>query len=94
MNKLNEYRKAILAALLAFLTVVSTSLDHDGITAKEWVSAAIAAVVALMAVWAVPNAPPTNDGPDDGGYGLIEVLLAIFIILVIVIVLFKLVGDN
>jgi hypothetical protein len=51
-----EYAKAITAAVVAFLTALGVALP-DGITPPEWVAVALATVVALGAVWAVPNAP-------------------------------------
>jgi hypothetical protein len=53
--------KAIVGALVAGLTALLPVLD-DGVTAAEWVTAAVAFLVALGVVWAVPNAPaePTS----------------------------------
>lgn len=47
--------KAIVGALVAGLTSLHQSLDDGGIVSQEWVAAGIAALVALAAVWAVPN---------------------------------------
>ena len=54
--------KAIVGALIAGLTSIVTALDDGDITNQEWVTAVIAAAVALGVVWAVPNKPETADG--------------------------------
>lgn len=50
-----RYAKAITGAAVAGLSVVATSMADDKVTSAEWVGAAIATLVALGAVWAVPN---------------------------------------
>lgn len=52
-----QYAKAGIAAVVAGLSVVATSLDDGGISAQEWLYAAIALLTGLGAVWATPNAP-------------------------------------
>lgn len=54
---MRTYAKALVGALVAGLSVLQQGLDADGISAQEWMAAAIAALVALGAIWAVPNAP-------------------------------------
>lgn len=56
MSAAAAYAKAIVAALIAGLSALATALP-DGVTAAEWVTVAIAGLVALSAVWATPNAP-------------------------------------
>ncbi len=51
------YIKAILAALVAGLSALATALDNGAISAQEAVTAVIATLVALGAVYAIPNAP-------------------------------------
>lgn len=53
---MKTYAKAIVGALVAGLTALLPSLDA-GVTAAEWTTAAVAFLVALGVVWAVPNAP-------------------------------------
>jgi hypothetical protein len=53
-----RYAKAIVAALIAGLTSLQASLD-GGLTAAEGIGAGLAALVALGAVWAVPNTSTT-----------------------------------
>jgi len=57
------YAKAIVAAVIAFLTSLSTALvDGNGLNSVsdgQWVVAVIAFLTALSVVWAVPNSPPT-----------------------------------
>lgn len=53
---MSKYAKAVVGALVAGLTALLPKLD-GGVTAAEWVTAAVAFLVALGVVWAVPNAP-------------------------------------
>lgn len=57
---MSAYLKAIVGAVVAGLTALQAALDDGGITAQEGVTAAIAALVALGAVWIVPNSPGDN----------------------------------
>lgn len=50
-----KMRKAWLAALIAGLTSVATALGDDAINSGEWITAVTAFVVALGAVWGIPN---------------------------------------
>jgi hypothetical protein len=54
---MTKYAKAIVGAAVAGLTSLQAALDDGGITAQEGVTAAIATLVALGLVWAVPNTP-------------------------------------
>lgn len=47
--------KALVATLVAGLGALSTAMVDDRVTQGEWVTVATAAVVALGAVWGVPN---------------------------------------
>ena len=64
MKHLAPYLKAITAAIVAGLTALASALDDGTVTAQEWVWVVSAFLVALGAVWAVPNAP-TNP-PKEG----------------------------
>lgn len=55
MSKLAPYLKAITAALIAGLSVILA--DVDNLDTRSYVSAAIAFLVGLGAVFAVPNKP-------------------------------------
>jgi hypothetical protein len=55
---IGEIRKALVAALTGFLGPLVLALDDGGVSAQEWAKIALATVVALGAVWAVPNDPP------------------------------------
>jgi hypothetical protein len=57
---IREVAKAIAGGLVAGLTSLQTALDDGGVTAVEWVSAGIAALVGLGIVWAVPNQQPST----------------------------------
>lgn len=54
MNPL-EYAKAIVGGLISGLSVIATGLDDGSIDAQEIIFGIIAFLVALGAVWAVPN---------------------------------------
>lgn len=59
-----EYAKAITAAVIAALTALGTGLTDGSMTPAEWVAVALAAAVALGAVFAVPNAAPADPDPN------------------------------
>lgn len=50
-----SYLKAITGALVAGLSSLVTGLSDDHLSTQEWLIAIVAALVALGAVWAVPN---------------------------------------
>ena len=56
MSKLGPYLKAIVAALVAGLSVLLATNNWDR---HAYVSAAVAFLIGLGAVFAVPNAPKT-----------------------------------
>jgi hypothetical protein len=59
MQKFAPYLKALVAALIAGLGVIGAALSLDGsLSPQDLVSAGIAFLVALGAVFAVPNASP------------------------------------
>jgi len=57
---MSQYLKAIVAGLIAGLSSIVTALGDNKISPQEWVTAVIALLVALSAVWAVPNARKTT----------------------------------
>jgi len=56
--KLAPYLKAVIAAAVAGLSVLITSLDQGALSAQDYLSALVAFLVALGAVWAIPNNTP------------------------------------
>lgn len=56
---MSKYAKAVVGALVAGLTALLPALDA-GVNAAEWVTAAVAFLVALGVVWAVPNRPASE----------------------------------
>lgn len=52
-----KYAKAVVGALVAGLSALLPGLEDGALSGPEWVTAAVAALVALGAVWAVPNTP-------------------------------------
>ena len=63
-----RYAKCLVAAMVAGLTTLGTAMTDDKVTSAEWVGVAVATLVALGAVWAVPNASQT------GGYRAVDPL--------------------
>jgi hypothetical protein len=66
IEKVAPYAKAIIAALVAFLTAIVTALETDGISASEWITAAIAFLISGAAVFSIPNKPPFVPEQKDG----------------------------
>ena len=52
------YAKAIVGAVIAALTALSTALDDGVVTQQEWVTIALGLLTGLAVIWAVPNATP------------------------------------
>lgn len=52
---MRAYAKALVGALVAGLTALGTAAADGTLTGGEWVAAAVAALLALGAVWATPN---------------------------------------
>lgn len=59
MKLIAPYLKAVVAAVITGLTALSAYLVNDtslaDLSAGQWVAVAIAFLIALGAVWAVPN---------------------------------------
>ena len=55
---MQSYLKAIVAAVVAGLGSLYQALDNGHVSGQEWVAAALATLVALGAVWGVPNLDP------------------------------------
>ena len=60
-----QYLKAAVGALIAGLGSAATAVTDGHVTAAEWIAIALATLVALGAVWGVPNAAPVPY--DQGG---------------------------
>jgi hypothetical protein len=62
MNAVAPYAKAVLAALIAGLGSLATALVDDkslgDVSDGQWVAVVLATLVALAAVFAVPNKQP------------------------------------
>lgn len=58
MNKIAPYAKAIIGALVAGLGALGVALEDGSISSQEYVTIAAAFLVALGAIFIVPNAPP------------------------------------
>jgi hypothetical protein len=67
LSKIPTVAKAISAGALAFAAALSVASQDATITTAEWVNIAIAAVVAAVGVWAIPNQPSEGgDAPAEG----------------------------
>lgn len=59
---MSKYLKALVGAVVALLTSLSTALVDDkslgDLSDGQWVVAVIAFLTAFAAIWAVPNTPP------------------------------------
>ena len=58
LNWIPTVAKAIAAGATAFGAAFAAALP-DGITAQEWVTIVVATIVAVAAVWAIPNKTST-----------------------------------
>ena len=53
-----NYAKAIVGAVIAALTALSTALEDGVVAQQEWVTIALGLLTGLAVIWAVPNATP------------------------------------
>lgn len=58
MNRIAPYAKALIGAVVAGLGALSVALEDGSISSQEWISIVAAFLVALGAIFAVPNAQP------------------------------------
>ena len=56
MNGWKNYAKAIVGAVIAALTALSTALEDGVVSYQEWVTVALGLLTGLAVIWAVPNA--------------------------------------
>jgi len=98
---LSRYAKAVTAFVTAFAVpfagAVTTSSDQGStVTQGEWITSIVAGLVAAFAVAAVPNRPPKGQAADptvsEQGYGALDVLLIVAVVLLIVVLLAFLFG--
>lgn len=59
---MKRYAKGILAAVIAGLTALQSALP-DGVTQSEWITVALATLIAGGVVAGVPNQPAQPSGP-------------------------------
>lgn len=64
LTKLAPFAKAILAAVIASLSALLTGLQDDGLTGAEVLTAVIAGLVGLGAVFSIPNRAPFIPEPE------------------------------
>ena len=65
MSNIAPYMKAVVGALVAGLTALLPALADGAINATEAVTAVIAFLVALGAVYAIPNKDPQAEHQDE-----------------------------
>lgn len=67
MNKVSPYGKAITGAVIAALGALGAVLVGDqglgDVTSGQWVTIALAFLVALGGIWAIPNSEITTEEP-------------------------------
>ena len=74
MNRVTPYAKAVLAGAVAFTGAVATGYSDGTMTAAEWWTSASAGLVALGAVFGVPNRTPLGhrrSGPQGRPHGIV-----------------------
>lgn len=57
LDHLKPIAKALVGTAVAGLGALAVALEDGTVNTQEWVTAAIAALTALGAVWGVPNLP-------------------------------------
>lgn len=65
MSTIAPYAKALVAALVAGLTALGTALADGNVEPVEWTGVIVAFLVALGAVFAVPNKDPEGEHQDE-----------------------------
>jgi hypothetical protein len=86
-----EFLKAIVGALVAGLSVLAGAVG-DGVSAQEWITAAVAALGGLGLVYVTPNAqhpgPRADPGPPrDLDRGAVDVVTVLVVVVLVVLVL-------
>jgi sugar phosphate permease len=61
IEKVAPFAKAIIGALVAFLTALATALENGSVSGQEWVTSLIALLVGFGAVFSIPNKPEQTD---------------------------------
>lgn len=84
--------KAVLAALLAGLASILGDLRGADSTLnfQDWVVTILAALVAGITVWAVPNYSRGGARKVEGGYSAIELAIGAVVLVILVLVLLRL----
>lgn len=90
MNKIAPYLKSLIGALVAGLSSLYQALDNEVVTSQEWVAVAMATLVGLAAVFAIPNRDPrgthqdeSTQPPERGAYDALYLLVAVLVVLAI-----------
>lgn len=88
MHRVSEYRKAVVALLLAVSTWGVTAVE-DGFDGKEWFGL-LGAVATALGVAAASNEAPLTDpyaDADERGLTLIELLVGGFVLILLFLLL-------
>lgn len=87
-----RYRKSI-AALLGALSTWGIASYEGGYSQGEW-WALVGVVGTVVAVWGIPNDTPAGEAPAPGvserGYGAVELVVGVLLVLILVVVLLRL----
>jgi len=98
---LSRYAKAVTAFVTAFAVpfagaLTTTSDSGNSVTQGEWITSIVAGLVAAFAVAAVPNRPPKGQPSDpavsEQGYGVVELLVVVILVILLVWLILALVG--
>lgn len=89
--KPSDYAKSIVGGLVAGLSVLAGAVG-DGLSAQEWITAAVAALGGLGLVYVTPNTqhpgPRAAPGPpEDIDRGAVDVVTLLVIVLLVVVIL-------
>ena len=63
LSKIPQVAKAITAGVAAFGAAFAVAYTDQAVNMAEWITIAVATVVAAVGVWAVPNRTPASVSP-------------------------------
>ena len=93
---MSRYAKTAVAVLVAALTALQAAISDGHVTNNEWIIIALAAIGAA-GVYAIPNTPPAGQPADpnisEQGYGIVETVVGVLLILILVFLLLRVVGH-
>jgi hypothetical protein len=94
--KVQEMAKALVGGLIAGLSVLAGAVG-DGVSAQEWIAAAVAMLVGFEAVYWTDNAkriPRADPGPprdlDRGATNVVTVLVVVVLVVLVLVLIGRL----